>query len=382
MSWFSKTPSKTAELKVPVAAAKEKTAKKRPRFFRVSLEQQMLMVKRLAILLKAGVPILQALNMMQKQTESKMVKWVLDDLAQGVAHGQYLHTVLDKYRKHFGDFTVNMIRVGEVSGTLHDNLSYLAEVLKKQKELRRKVISALVYPVFIVLATIGITLLLTVYVFPKILPIFQSFTTDLPISTRMLIFISHMLAVWGWLIALIVVGLIFLFTYLVRKNIKFAVAVDRFLLKIPVLGKLFQFYHMANFCRTMGVLLESDVRIVEATHITAKSTTNLVYKHSLTQLVEIITKGGKISEFLDSNAKLYPAMVGQMVTVGETTGKLSESLLYLAEIYETEVDELTKNLSTAIEPMLMIFMGLLVGFVAISIITPIYSFTQHLNPYK
>jgi len=360
----------------------QKPEKKRPRFFRVSLEQQMLMVKRLAILLKAGVPILQALSMMQKQTESKMVKWILDDLAQGVANGQYLHTVLDKYRKHFGDFAINLIKVGEVSGTLHDNLSYLADELKKTRDLRRKVFSALVYPIFIVGATIGITLLLTLYVFPKILPLLQSFKGTLPFTTRALIFISHTLAVWGWLIALIIIGLVFLFIYLVKKHYKFALAVDHFLLKIPVINKLFQAYHMANFCRTLGILLKSDVKIVEATGIVAKITTNLVYQKSLIGLAATITKGGRISEYIELQGKLYPPMISQMVTVGENTGKLSDTLLYLAEIYEDEVDDLTKNLATSIEPMLMIFMGILVGFVALSIITPIYSFTQNINPYN
>jgi type IV pilus assembly protein PilC len=379
MKWpFKSSPAATAaEVEI-----KPNPEKKRPSFFRVSLEQQMLMVKRLAILLKAGVPILQALKMMQKQTQSKMVKFVLDDLAGGVAGGQYLHFVLDKYRRHFGDFAINLIKVGEVSGTLHENLGYLADELKKTRELRRKVVSALVYPIFIVVATIGITLMLTLYVFPKILPLLQSFKGELPFTTRALIFISHTLGSWGWLIAAAVIGLVFLFGVLMKKSYKFHLNVDWLLLKIPVLGKLFQAYHMANFCRTLGILLKSDVRIVEAAKITAKITTNFVYQKSLNGLSDVITKGGKISEYLEIQGKLFPPMISQMVTVGESTGKLSDTLLYLAEIYEEEVDELTKNLSTSIEPMLMIFMGLLVGFVALSIITPIYSFTQNINPYN
>src|SRR5262249_1548073 len=141
----------------------------------------------------------------------------------------------------------------------------------------------------------------------------------------------------------------------------------------------FQYYHMANFCRTMGVLLKSDVRVVEAANITSKTLTNLVYKDSLVVLASELTKGARISDYLEARPKLYPQMVIQMVTFGENTGKLTETLNYLAEIYEAEVDELTKNLSTAIEPMLMIFMGILVGFVALSIITPIYSFTQNIS---
>lgn len=352
-----------------------------PLFFRLSLQDQMLLAKRLAIMLKAGLPILDSLRMIKAQASSKASALVIGDLEQGVQRGQFLHAALEKYRKSFGDFAVNIIKVGEISGTLHENLGYLAEELKKKRELRRKVISALVYPLFIVVATLGITVLLTVYVFPKILPILTTFNTKLPLSTRALIFISSTFIHWGWLIALILLGLIIGFIFAMRKP-AFGLFIDRLLLKLPVLGRLLQAYHMANFCRTLGILLKSDVRIVEAVGITASTTTNLVYRISLLKLTAVITKGGRVSGYLESQGKIYPPMVSQMINVGETTGRLSDSLAYLAEIYENEVDELTKNLSTSIEPLLMIFMGLLVGFIAISIITPIYSFTQNLNPYK
>ena len=367
---------------IPTAEVDPRAAAKLPMFFRLPLQEQMLFVKRLAILLKSGVPILAALNMLKKQTSSKSSLHVVTDLAKGVEHGQFLHSRLEKFRKFFGDFAVNIIKVGEVSGTLYENLGYLADELKKKKELRRKVISALVYPIFIVIATLGITVLLTVYVFPKILPILTTFNTSLPITTRALIFTSNLFIHWGWLILLILVALVGGFILALRKKPKFLLFIDRLVLKIPVLGKLLQSYHMANFCRTLGVLLQSDVRIVEAINITANTSTNAVYRQSLLKLGTIITKGGRVSIYLESEGKIYPPMVSQMLNVGETTGKLSDSLMYLAEIYENEVDELTKNLSTSIEPLLMIFMGLLVGFIAISIITPIYSFTQNLSPYK
>lgn len=376
---FRKTKEAEAPLGATQSIAPKKPVLKRPSFFHLPLQLQMIMVKRLSILLKAGVPILSAIKMMQKQTESKVTQFILDDLATGVANGQFLHTVLDKYRKYFGDFAINLIKVGEVSGTLHENLSYLAEEMKKEQELRRKVISALVYPIFIIIATIGMTLLLTLYVFPKILPLLQSFQGELPFTTRALIFTSHFLATWGWLVAILFVGCIILFSVLMKKWYSFHYYVDKIVLKIPIVGKLFQSYHMANFCRTLGILIKSDVRIVEAINITCKISTNFVYQKSLLGLGESVVKGGRISDYLELQGKLFPAMVSQMVTVGESTGKLSDSLLYLAEIYEAEVDDLTKNLSTSIEPMLMIFMGIVVGFVALSIITPIYSFTSNIS---
>lgn len=351
-------------------------------FFRLSMQEQMMFAKRLSILLRSGIPILQAVDMVKRQSQSRSARDMLADLSTGVEGGQFLYVRLEKYRKYLGNFAVNIIRIGEVSGTLHENLAYLADEIRKKKELRRKVVSALVYPAFIVLATIGVTILLLTYVFPKILPIFAAFSSQLPASTRLLIFISNLFIHWGWLIALILVALIGVFILALRKNSKFALFVDRMLLKIPVLGMLLQYYNMANFCRTLGVLLQSSVRIVEAVNITATTTTNLVYHDSLLRLGNTITQGGRISGFLEEEGKIYPPMVSQMINVGETTGKLSDSLVFLSDMYENEVDELTKNLSTSIEPLLMIFMGLLVGFVAISIITPIYSFTQNLTPFK
>lgn len=352
---------------------------KKSRFFRLSLDEQILFAKRLSVLLKAGVPILQALNILQAQTTTSNAKFMLADLLTGVEQGQFLHTRMEKYRKYFGDFAVNIVRVGEVSGSLNDNLGYLAHELKKKKDLRRKVVSALVYPAFIVVATLGIGLLLIVYVFPKILPILQSFKGNLPITTRILIFLSHLLTSKGWLILLFVIAFSILWVAVFRRFIQVRLWVHKMLLKIPVLGGLMQSYYMANFCRTFGVLLKSEVPIVETAGITANTSTNLAYQNSLENLTKHLTGGGRLSSFFDTESKLFPVLVAQMVVVGETTGTLSETLLYLADIYEQEVDDMTKNLSTAIEPMLMILMGLLVGFVAMSIITPIYSITQSLS---
>ena len=184
--------SKKAAPAIPEPQLNGREGIKLPLFFRLSSQEQMMFAKRLAILLKAGVPILGALKMLKKQTSSKTSLFVVDDLVKGVENGQFLHLRLGRFRKFFGDFAVNIIKVGEVSGTLHENLGYLAEEIKKQRDLKRKVFSAMVYPIFIIIATLGITALLTVYVFPKILPILTTFSTQLPLSTRALIFISSL----------------------------------------------------------------------------------------------------------------------------------------------------------------------------------------------
>jgi type IV pilus assembly protein PilC len=317
--------------------------------------------------------------MMKRQSDSDSAKYMLDDLACGMESGQYLHIRLQKYRKSFGDFAVNIVKVGEISGTLHESLGYLAEEIQKKKELRRKIVSALVYPFFIVFATIGITILLITYVFPKILPILQTFKGNLPITTRALIFISNEFSARGWLIGIAVLFLIILFFLLLRLK-SFRLAMDKLLLKIPILGRIFQYYQVTNFCRTLAVLLKSDMRIIEAVLVTAKTSTNLAYQDAISKVSESVSKGGNISSLLEENEKLFPPLVWQMISVGENSGKLIDSLAYVGGIYEKELNELTSNLSATIEPLLMVFLGVCVGFVAISIITPIYQITQNLHP--
>ena len=348
-------------------------------FLHMSVKEKILFVKRLGIMLKAGVPILQSIRMLKEQASSRVTSHILDSLEEDVENGQYLHVSLEKYKKIFGEFILNLIRIGEISGTLHENLNYLADELQKKQALRRKVISAMVYPVFIVLATLGITILLTVYVFPKILPIIRSFSEELPMSTRIMVFISNFVSDY-WHVSFLAIILTIVGFVLALRNYKFKLKSDRMIIRYPLLGRIFQGYHISNTCRSLGILLRSNVRIVESINITAKTTTNLAYRIKLEQLAEAVTRGERIAPFLETDKKLFPAMMSQMVGVGETTGHLSDSLMYLAEIYEAEVEDLTKNLSTVLEPVLMVFMGFLVGFVAISIITPIYSLSQNLHP--
>ncbi len=348
-------------------------------FFRLSTQDKVLFAKRLAILVKAGIPILDGLQMLKKQATSKTAKEVWGQVVADVENGQFLSTSLGRYKKVFGEFAVNIIQIGEMSGTLQENLNYLAEELTKKQELKRKMVGALVYPIFIMVATLAISALLTIFIFPKILPVFASFKFELPLSTRALIFVSNIFVHYGIYIFLAVIAAIVGF-FAALRNERFHFMVDRFVLRIPVFGRITQSYHMANFCRTLGLLLKSQIMIVQATTITANTLSNLAYKKELLDLAGKVTKGEKISTHLAENPKLFPPMVSQMIMVGETTGNLSETLLYVSELYEHEIDMLTKNLSTTLEPVLMIVMGAIVGFIAISIITPIYEITQHLNP--
>lgn len=348
-------------------------------FLRFSLQDQILFVKRLGILVKAGVPVVEGLKMLKNQSRSRATTQILEQVTRDVENGQFLSKSLGQFKNLFGDLALNIIRIGETSGTLHENLDYLAQELKKKQELRRKVIGSLIYPIVIVFATFGISGILVVYVFPKILPIFSSLHFQLPWTTRVLIWLSNLILHHGlWILLGLIMLAILGFVLMRLRPVRFWV--HRAILTLPLFGKLSQNYQMANFCRTMGILLRCDVMIVEAMMIAAETTTNLVYQKEFETIGHKITSGEKISTHMSGRHRLFPPIITQMITVGETAGNLSETLSYLGEMYENEVDDQTKNLSTVIEPVLMIFMGILVGFIAISIITPIYGITQNLHP--
>lgn len=335
--------------------------------------------KRLGMILRSGMPIMEGLHMMGEESRTKSSAFIYRSLAIDVSNGQTLSSSLNKFPNVFGEFGINIIKIGERSGTLHENLEYLAGELKRKQTLKRKVIGALVYPAVIVCATVGITVMLTVYIFPKIVPIFASVKAELPLSTRMLMKISTFLSQDGfWLIGAIV-AFVFIFIGLLRLK-PFHLFIDALVLKLPLFGKLTQLYNLTNICRTMSLLLKSDVRIVESIELVANSTKNLVYRRELFRARDRLIQGQNISSQFKERHDLFPPLLSQMAKVAETTGSLSGTFDFLAGMFEEEIDELTKSLTTLIEPVLMIVMGIVVGFIAVSIISPIYSITQSLTP--
>lgn len=353
-------------------------ARGRAHFLRWSIQEQIIFAQRLAMLLKSGMPILQALDMLRKQAATKSVARIVERLCAEVASGQDLSISMGACGKVFGEFAVNIVRVGELSGTLHENLQYLAAELKKRQALQRKVRGALLYPAIVGLATAVISVMLTVFVFPKVTPIFKSLNFDLPWMTRVLIVVSSVLTHQWWLVLLVLFVLVAVCVVLLRIP-RVKLMYHRHVLTVPAIGPLLQSYYLANITRTFGLLLKSEVPIVRAIKITADVTTNTAYKQVLRTLQTTITDGKNIANQLGADAKLFPPIMSQMIGVGESSGNLSQSLFFLADMYEAEVDDKSKNLSIILEPLLLIVMGLLVGFIAISIITPIYQVTQHLQ---
>ncbi|OGG43917.1 hypothetical protein A3G50_02810 [Candidatus Jorgensenbacteria bacterium RIFCSPLOWO2_12_FULL_42_11] len=348
-------------------------------FSKVSLQDQIIFAKHLAIMLQAGMPILDSLTMLKKQQKkSKPFFKILEQLIIDVDSGQSLSSGLDRFRQIFGNLFINVIRVGETSGTLPENLNYIVEELQKKQSLNRKIKGAMVYPVIILIAVFAIVGILIFVVFPKILPLFNSLKVKLPLATRLLLFGYNVISE-NWLLIILGLFAAFIGFWLMLKNKKVKFYLDHFLLKLPFLGSMATNINMANLTRTLSLLLKSGIKIVDSLETTANSLSNSVYQRELKKVAVEISGGGQISHYLLKRTKLFPIMLSQMIEIGENTGNLSQTLSYLNNFYETEVDEITKNLSTTLEPILLIIMGVVVGFVAIAIITPIYSLTQSVS---
>lgn len=344
-------------------------------FLHIPLREKILFTKNLALTLKSGVSLVNGLHLIRRQAKSKMFQRILDSLIKDAESGLFLSVGLEKFQGVFGDLFVNIIKIAEVSGTLPENLIYLGQELGKQDALRKKVKGALVYPVIILIATVVIAVAMVVFVFPKILPLFENAKMELPLTTRLLIKASALVSGYGWwlLIGAILVMIGFRF---VLKILPVRFLYHRFLLFMPILGRAMVNYNMANFARTLGLLLRSGVKIIEALNIVSAATANLVYRREFQTAGERIRRGDFFSKYLEERSRLFPPLLMNMIEVGENTGNLTENLSYLGEYYENEVDDFVKNLSSILEPVLLLFMGGIVGFIALSFITPIYQLTK------
>jgi type IV pilus assembly protein PilC len=351
---------------------------KKPLILRISTLDKILFAKHLALMINSGLPLVEALSLLKRQVKSGSMAYVLDRVIKDIENGQFLADSLNRFRNVFGDLYISIIKVAETSGTLPENLEYLAVELKRALGLRRKIISSLIYPAIILVATIAIAFILIFLVFPKLLPVFDSLNIDLPLPTVIFISVARFLIKYGlFLIVGLIVGLFGLTLLLRIRQVRFVLHMVT--LHLPIIGGLAKKAAMVEFCRTLGILLKSGVKIVEAIELTASGMNNLVYRKILKQASEFVRGGHPLYTFIDQYKGLFFFNVSRMIEVGEATGSLEHNLAYLADYYEEDVVEGLANLSNTIEPFLLIVMGLSVGFIALAIITPIYKLTEKFN---
>ena len=345
----------------------------------MTTKEQAFFAKRLAFLLKAGMPLLEAVQLIGSQSKNEYEKDVYINIVQSMSNGQTLSNSMKRYRGTFGDFSINIIHSGEQSATLVENLDYLANELRKKDALRKKITGALLYPLIVTLATFGVTGFLAVYIFPKIVPIFQSLNADLPISTRIVMWFTTTLKSHFIIILTGIACLVITAAAVITKHAGIRYMYYGLILRLPFFGKVIKDYYFTNMMRTLGLLLRGGAPLSKAINITSETLTHPFYKKVFNEFEERLTRGKTISESIHKYPNNFPEIISHMVAVGEKSGNLPETLLYLSEYYEHEFDEETKNLSSVVEPVLMIVMGIMVGFIAISVISPIYEITSSIK---
>jgi type IV pilus assembly protein PilC len=344
-------------------------------FQKVPLKEKVMFAEELSTLVNAGVPIAQSLSILQKQTTNKTLSKTVEELEKDVEGGLSLSTSMEKHPNVFSSIFVNMVRAGEAGGTLDEALNQLAVQLAKDQELIAKVKGAMTYPVIIMVGMIGAVIYLMATIVPQLSGMFSELGGQLPASTKFLIAVSNAVTKYWFITFSVMAILVFGFHYIEKNFIPFRRFMHTIFTKMPVFKNLTIKMNVAHFARTLASLLNSGVSVVESLNIVADSTTNLVFKEAIQKAAEKVKNGVSIAEVIKTY-KVFPPIVSQMISVGEETCSLDTILKKIADFYDREVENITQNLSTMLEPFMMILIGLMVGFVVVSIITPIYQMTN------
>jgi len=348
------------------------------RFSTVPLKEKMMFARNLSVMIASGISITKAINNLSIQSNNKRFKKILIEILKELQSGKTLNECLAKYPSVFGNLFVNMVKVGEAGGTLEEVLKIVAIQMEKEHELRSKIKGAMTYPAVIIVAMTGIGILMLTYILPQIIGVFADMEVTLPASTMFMISMSDFLknnslvVIFGTA-SLLLFTKIFITTELGKK------VVSLLLLYTPAVKNLVVKINCARFCRIYSSLLRSGVSVIESLKIISETLTNYYYQKEIRNSISKVQKGVNMSSVLSENAKIFPPLVSQMVEVGEETGKTETVLLKLAEFYEAEIDQITKNLSSIIEPVLMLIIGGAVGFFAVSMMQPMYSVLENIQ---
>lgn len=343
-------------------------------FSRVSGKDKALITRQLATMLSSGLAIDQAFKILNVQTKNKKLTVAYSAIIHDLEQGNSLSFALSRNTSIFDPVFIAIVRSGENSGKLDKVLDQLADRMEMTDDFNGKIKAALYYPVFVVITMIVIVILMMVYILPQLKMVFTDNNIPLPWTTQFILWVSDV-TVKYWYIELVIVIAVGVGLFYFLKSRRGVKLVDKLKIKTPVFKDLFVLIYMARFCRTMSMLIQAGIPIMETIAISADVIQNYIYVESLKNIVSQVERGIPISVPM-SRDKNFPVMVSQMILVGEQTGKMSVVLTKLAEYYEKETDNRIKGISSLIEPILIVIMGLGVGFLVISVIWPIYSIAQ------
>jgi type II secretory pathway component PulF len=344
-------------------------------FAKVSLKQVTTFTRQLSTMMDSGLSLTDSLSLLKNQTEKNGLMFeILEYTLNTVQGGHSLADGLGKYKKVFGEAYIASVNAGEEAGVLDDVMGKLADNSEKQSAFAGSIKGAMIYPVIVIIGMVAVVIIMMIFVIPKLLGLYTDMNATMPTSTRILMAMSNFMVKFWFLIPIIVIGGILLFR-VGSQNEKFRLNLDKFKLKIPIYGGLITKNVLATTIRTLSMLLSAGIPLVDALRIVANVAENSVFYNAYLQIAERVQKGFSIANSFEETG-IFPVIVNQMVSTGEATGKLDEVLLRVSDYFSTEAEQSVKSLTSAIEPLIMIVLGLGVAFLMVAVVMPIYSLTS------
>ena len=339
---------------------------------RVSFTELVIITRQLATMVSSGLVLSDSMDILAEQQTNETLKKALEEVAEDIKGGLTLAQAFGRHPNIFTRLYVNLVKSGETSGKLDQVLLQMAEGLEKDREFRARIQGAMIYPIVVLTMMFVVIMIMMVFVIPKLTTLYSQSTIELPLPTKILIFTSSLFIHFWWAGIIIIIALIVSINRL-NKTPEGNYFLGKLILKIPLLGKIVTEVTLTNFNRTFGLLTSAGIPLLESIGIVSDQTENPVFKRALKESYSGVEKGLPFSSLL--TASIFPRIVGQMIKVGEETGKVDEIFFKLADYFESESDHLVKNLTVAIEPIVLIILGIGVGFLVLSIILPIYKLT-------
>lgn len=341
-------------------------------FNRVSFSDLVIITRQLATMISSGLVLSEAVDILEEQQRNKTLKKALREVSSDIKGGLTLAQALGKYPDIFPHLYVNLIKSGEASGKLDSVLLQMADNLEKDREFKSKIKGAMIYPAVVLTMMCIVIIIMMVFVIPKLVNLYSQSTIDLPLPTKILITVSGLFTNFWWMGVLLAIGGV-LGINRWKKTPSGNLFLSKILLKLPIVGKVISNVTLTNFSRTFGLLTSAGIPLLDSINIVSDLTDNLVFRNALKDAYRGVEKGLPLSTLLISN--IFPKIVSQMIRVGEETGRLDEIFFKLSDYFESESDHMLKNLTVAIEPIVLVILGIGVAFLVISIILPIYKLT-------
>ena len=336
----------------------------------VSVKDKIIFTKQLALMLRSGLSIIDALESIKEETSSKYLQTIVSDLSREIQGGKKLSAALNNYPDVFGQIYINMVSAGEESGKAEEVLERIASQLEKDYELNRKIRSALAYPIIVLVVLVVVMIIVVTYIIPGLSKIFEQSNVELPPITRAVLAISDLFVHYGLWMLLALISLVLL-GYLWQRSEGGKIFFAKCVVKIPIIGDLLKKSYVSRFCRTFAALFAAGLPLLDALKSSGEVMVNLIYVKDTYAIADRVKSGTSLSLAL-KNSAIFPKMVGQMATVGEKSGNLDEVFSNLADFYDREIDNTTSNISTLLEPILIVVMGIGIALVILSVLQPIY----------